>query len=335
MVIAIPSAQPSTARHGNRPGRRMLVPALLAAAIAGCSPYVYQDEVAKFSQGVGDVRTAFVASQEATEQAARQADRTRWRRDRAALQLPANCIWGATDATACALAPQGAQPRRPTLSQTEAARVGPLVRALAGYAASLAAVVDSADRAELDRATGELRASVVSLATTVDGAVGGNAADVAGPVVRVFAAAAGAYLDDRRFRALRAGVEAADPAVQALGDPIGRGLELLAEQRFIEVGDEVRSLTTEQNRAARARVSDQEYDALTAALDARVDTLDALRRSRPRQTATAMVEAHGRLRAAVADPETQMAAVIAALKRFTDAARELRDGLAGKTSQGS
>jgi hypothetical protein len=110
-----------------------------------------------------------------------------------------------------------------------------------------------------------------------------------------------------------------------------RGLELLAEQRFIEVGGGP-TLTTEQNQTARAG-SATSYDALTAAL------MRGSTRWTPapvsRRAATAMVEAHGRLRAAVADPETQMAAVIAALKRFTDAARELRDGLAGKTSQGS
>ncbi len=309
---------------------------LLGAGVAGCSPYVYQDEVAKFGQGVGDLRAAFVASQDATELAARQADRTRWRRDRVALELPGNCVWGATDPLACTLSPRGGSPRGPTLPQTEAARIGPLLKALTDYAATLVEVVDSADRAELDRATGELRANVVSLATVADGVTGGRAGNVAGPVVGLFAAAAGAYLDDRRFRALRAGVEAADPAVRVLGEPIGRGLEVLAEQRFLEVTDEVRSLTTEQHRAARATVSDQEYDALTAALDTRVDVLQAIRRARPRQAASAMVEAHGRLRAAIADPETQTAAVISALKRFADAARELRDSLAvGKTSQGS
>src|SRR5690606_7740515 len=138
------------------------------------------------------------------------------------------------------------------------------------YAAALAEVVNATDRAAFDRAAGELRANAMALAAVADGVTGGRGAEVAGPVVGLFSTAAGAFLDDRRFRMLRAGVEAADPAVRVLGEPIGRALQVLAEQRFLEVSDEVRSLTTAQNRASRSGISDHEYDALTATLQDRV-----------------------------------------------------------------
>jgi lactam utilization protein B len=64
-------------------------------------------------------------------------------------------------------------------------------------------------------------------------------------------------------------------------------------------------------------------------IEAKVNSLEALRRSDPRQAALDMVKAHEELARALKDDRRQTQAVVTSVRAFVDKAKAVREAFAG------
>ena len=301
--------------------------------LSACSPYVYQDEVRGFKEGVDSLNAAYTESAAAVNNATRSSVRGQWIATRARLFFSEGCVVEGTTPVPCAVREVG-QPVPPdSAAQTGAKEAAPVLSALKDYAAALEMIVDANDRAALDKATGELKAQVIGIAERADATNPGAApvAARAGAITGLFNQIAASKLDKRRYQALRAGVVSADKDIAVLAPVAGDTLKLLRAERVRLDRDEA----LEMAKGFRPALSEEEYRSRLLAFDTKVDEMHALIGGNPRAAVDQMVKAHEKLRAALEDPTTQIAEVSQAVGAFVTEAEAVQKAFAPPTLAGS
>jgi len=287
--------------------------------LAGCSPYVYKQEIDGFALGVKDLATAYndgrayIMTRDLEDQDAR------WAQNRAALTITA-CEFrdtGNPGNVECVLH-EIAQPV-PSPSPLGAAvrDAGPIVKALSDYSSALAAVANAADREALTAAQTKLKAAVQGLANEA----AGKPVATVGPLVDLFSALTTAILDQQRYAILRSGVTAAQAPVADLGVTLARTLGGIWMVRASELRDAA-------NLEVRNLGSGPDYPSHLRKARERVAALETLRTKNPSVAATDLVAAHDALAKALADDSRQVEAVANAVGSFVTQAKAVKDAFA-------
>jgi hypothetical protein len=306
----------------------------LLVGLAGCSPYNFSREVGAFSTGVDQLSDGFnsgyaalAADRAALAQLQLTSDRARVAIAKSCFALPGR---SSQNEAPCALYRSGDSPS--VLSEVEQAgnKTTALLAALKAYAQALVAVTNAADRAAYDAAVGQL-ASAVGTITKDAGPQGAAIGTVAPAGVNLIGWVVGAALDQQRFESLKAGVDAVGrPLSDGKTIPIdvvareaGAGLYALALAQREVLVNELNTLSgplgsSLTDAAYRQRLSDA---AAVAAV------LDRLRQSDPTATASALIDAHKALVAAVDDPNREYSSLVKAVNDFADQAAALHAAL--------
>ena len=246
-------------------------------------------------------------------------ERALWTAKRALIDIGPGCNDGTPEGPRCELTTSTPGVRKPE-KYLATATVYEAALDLRAYASALEAVSNAADRAALQKAQGETLAALEGLGTRL-GTAGAAQLQAGGAL---FNLAVTAELDRRRLAALRTAVRGAHPMVQRRGDELGQGLSTLRRAQIAQLyrrsSDLAATLTPE--------LAADTYEAQVRRLQSLVDENERLRKTEPLKAATALVDAHGALLAALNDPGRQGLAVAAAVKTFADAARELHTALA-------
>ena len=303
--------------------------ALVACLAAGCSPYLYEEEIAVFREGVD--RT--VASFEALKQAERER-RVALRDDALkaahapalvtdgceALRLKYEEGFGAearnvlteADYQACAVEPAGGPSIDPFLPNLSAIGHG-----LVAYADGLDAVTDAEDAPALQTAFTEFNASTKELLKAVNRELEAKQAEQFDAVAGLVYRAGVLYLDQRRFSALKRGVNQAHPVV-------AKAAQLLAEAAFDIHGP---AISAHQQRladledATDGKSGDTYLAAWRELQDGTGAYIDLFRNS-PVRAFDQLVEAHEALRRSLNDAgsQEQIDHVLTQAKAFRDSA---------------
>lgn len=314
------------------PARR-LAPLFAALCLSACSPYLYKAEVAGFQAAVTDVNTAYVEGRRRLADDRLAARHWDWTGRGAGLAPSAGCILTSVDTVdgeACVLIEAGHSTR---VHQTdlEIANAQTQVKALSDYADALAAITNAADREALAAAQG-------SLATALEGATkvaGGDPAQLSA-VSGFLMSAHTAFLDHRRYEALRRSVLAAEDPVATIAAALGENLEAIRQARGSALGASTAWLSqTTGTPVGASSLYAQRLDAMgvgyherLAALQAGVAANEALRRGNPKAAAADLAKAHAALAAALRDNGRQTTTVLVAMQDFADSAKALRETLA-------
>jgi hypothetical protein len=194
---------------------RVIGPALCLAVVAGCSPYVYKQEIDGFAAGVKDLAAAYHESRGYLATRDQEKVDAQWVASHARLTITA-CEFrdaGRPGTVECVLH-EIAQPVPTPLPDTAIFReVAINVETLSRYATALAAVANAADREALTAAQARLKTAVQGFAKE---AAGGTVPGV-GPTVDLFSSLTAALLDQQRYAILRSGVSSAKEPVGDLG----------------------------------------------------------------------------------------------------------------------
>lgn len=298
---------------------------LLAALLAGCSPYIYRAEINDFATGVEQLGVAYGAGLKNTGGERLERQRWEWAARRAPIALLEGCVLSAPGAveaeSACALREVGKPPPAPSQIERQAFAAAPIVRGLRAYADALAAVTNADDQQALEAAQARFRDSIEALAKQREPAHGTSL----GPIVDVFSALTTAALNARRFEILKDGVSAAKEPVAQLGGAMGETLEAIRIAR----GNELRVTADLLAGDLGPAFSSADYAGRLNLVEGKVQALEALRRSSPRQAAQDLVKAHEGLARALKDEKRQAQAVAAAVRTFVDKAKEVREAFSG------
>jgi hypothetical protein len=312
-------------------------------AVSACSPYVYSQEIASFSNGVNAVATSFQTGQQAVaaivaqqQQAAEAAARTR-------LTLLPGCDQVDPSGTPpklpdCAAVAFGATAEPPpTPVQSYLANAAPAFDALKSYVASLTAVTTAGDETTLKQATQSLDTSVGGLAETVGRFEPSVApgASLVGPAAGLFGEGIILYLDQRRYAALRRMVPAVDPAVQALGRTVTAALRDIRAQQVAQLQHDLHGGAEPFEAVSVGKLSPADYQAKVAALQAKVAALNQVRAADPKATVTAMLNAHHQVALALQNDTGQGMAVLASVTDFANAAATLETAIAAANKAGA
>ena len=298
---------------------RAMASAACVALVAGCSPYVYKQEIDGFATGVKDLAAAYHESRGYL--AARDQDEVdaRWVAGHARLTITA-CEFRDSSAPGpveCVLH-EIAQPVPAPLSDTAIFReVAPNVEALSRYAAALAAVANAKDREALTAAQAKLRTAVQGFASEA----AGKTVPAVGPAVDLLSSLTVALLDQQRYDILRAGVTAAKGPVADLGRTLSVALGGVWMQRAT-------ALRRTASNDAESLGSGKEYPARLKKLREKVAALEALRGNNPAIAAADMVAAHDALAYALLDDARQVEAVATAVATFLAHASAAREAFA-------
>jgi hypothetical protein len=297
---------------------RAIATSLVLVAAAGCSPYVYKQEIDDFAGGVEDLAAAYNDGR--TWVFARDIAKTDdgWTRTRAGLTVSA-CDFpdtGRPGDVECALHKIGEPVPGPTTLGADVRDGARIVRALTDYSAALAAVANAADREALAASQAKLKSAVQGVAN----AAAGKAVAAVGPVVDLFNTLTAAALDQQRYAILRSGVTSAQGPVSKLGNVLGDTFRSL----WIARGRELRDLANDELRLA----AKGDYPAHLKKAREKVAALETLRTRNPEVAATNMVAAHDALAAALVDDSRQVEAVATAVGNFVSQAQAAREALA-------
>lgn len=295
----------------------------LTVFLGGCSPYVYKTEINGFASGVDALASAYASGLKSTTSERLERQRWQWGTSRARLALTPGCVpqpGGTTDAAAsCALQEVGKIPSAPSKTEQQAGAAVPIVRALREYANGLAAVANAEDQQVLEAAQMQFRNAVQDLVKQQDPKLAASL----GPAADLFWALTTAALNARRYEILRSGVTVAQDPVTQLGRAMGDTLDAIRTARANELRLTADFLTAELGPG----VDRAEYVSRLTLIETKVNALETLRRSDPRQAVRVMVAAHETLKRALNDDARQAEAVVASVRLFMDKARAARDAL--------
>ncbi len=288
--------------------------------LTACSPYVYKTEIGAFASGVGDLTSAY--SDGLKELAAARGERERWELTRASapLALTSGCVPGGAGAsmaqTPCVVHEVNKLPAVPSKTELQAASARSAAAALKKYADALAAVTNAEDAQTLAAAQADFNAAIVGLASDDK-----SATAELGAVADLFSAVTTAVLNQRRYDALKRGVNAAQEPVATLGNALGEALDSMRVARASELRDTANLMIIGMG----GEVKDDEYMKRLVTVQERAAALEALRQSDPKQAASDMIKAHAALAAALSDDARQISAVLAAIRDFVDKAKAVRE----------
>jgi len=289
--------------------------------VVGCSPYIYKSEINEFSKGVNELSLAYNAGLKSSGSERQERQRWHWVTTRARIALTEGCVpqafGGPDSAPPCALREVGKAPPAPSKIETQAIEAAPIIKALREYSDALAAVTNAEDQQTLEAAQAQFKNSIQGLVKQRDPAL----AESLGPVAEVFSAATTATLNARRYNILRGGVIAANEPVTQLGGAIGETLEAIRTARANELRQYADDLMAELGPA----FGSADYASRLNLIEGKVNSLEALRRSDPRQAAQDMVKVHEELALAFKDNRRQMQPVIASVRAFVDKTKAVRE----------
>ena len=307
---------------------------LLAAALAGCSPYNFSSQVTEFSSGVDKLSTGFnaTATALATDRENEVEAKLAAARDKVvaspACDVAVNKAVTGSEAP-CLLYRAGGQPSAPSAIEVALGKTRTAIAALQAYSHALAAVTDAADRSAYDAAVGKLAQSVAGLASAA-GPTGAAAGGGIASGVNLIGWLVGEGLDYQRFDALKRAVNAVgtappgdDTTIGLVTNAIGKGLLLAREEQL-----------TTLNRTLDAEIAvlgpadrDADYRQRLADAEALAASIQALREADPVGTAQQLDTAHQALVKAVNDPSKNIADLTAALSAFSSKAEALQSSL--------
>jgi hypothetical protein len=289
--------------------------------VASCSPYIYKTEINGFSAGVDELASAYSSGLKSTSSDRQEWQRWQWSSSRAKLALTEGCVpiasAGSDGGPPCTLHEVQKPPPAPSQIERQAALATPIIKALRKYADALAAVTNAEDQQTLEAAQVQFRNSIEGLAKQPNPPL----AVSLGPVVDVFSAAATAALNLRRYEILRDCVKAANEPVTQLGRAVGETLDAIRTARANELRLMAVDLTLELGPA----FSRAEYLSRLNLIEGKVNSLEALRQSDPRQAAQDMVRAHDELARALQSDSRQAQAVGTSVQTFVDKAKAVRE----------
>lgn len=300
-----------------------LVPAALAVALTGCSPYVYDSEINSFANSVDALRQARIAAIQATTTAALEYDVARWTADRPALELnDCDTLAAASKCQLIVPAPTGVEndiADARALRAADAPLSGRAYEAISVYIGGLRAVTNAADRDELDKQTGRLVGGICGLSANVAllSASGGASALVCG-VSKLGGELIALSLDHRRYQALREAVHAADEPFKTLVPPLVNDLQRLLKGQLDEV----------QGRAELLRVALQspnvsDYQTKLRSLLALEADLRRIGSVNFGRIKTEMLAAHAALVVATDSNDRQIGPIAQAVTNLADAVEPL------------
>jgi hypothetical protein len=306
----------------------------LLVGLTACSPYNFSSEVGAFSTGVDQLSDGFNSGYAALAADRAALAQLQLTSDRARVAIPKSCFAipgkSSQNEVPCALYRSGDSP--PALSEVEQARnkTTALLAALRDYARALVAVTNAADRAAYDAAVGQL-ASAVGTITKDAGPQGAAISTVAPAAVNLTGWAVGAALDQQRLESLKTGVDAVGrPLSDGKTIPIdvvareaGAGLFALALAQREVLVSELNTLT----RPLGPSLTDAAYRQRLGDAEAVAAVLDRLRQTDPTATASALIDAHKALVAAVDDPNRDYSSLVEAVNDFADQAAALHAAL--------
>jgi hypothetical protein len=303
-----------------------------SVGLSACSPYVYNQEITGFSNGVDTVAASYQSGQQAVDTIVTQRQQAADATARTRLLLLPGCDQTDPSGTPpklpdCAIVAWSATAAPPpTVVQKDLADAAPAFDALKAYAASLTAVTAAADETALRQASQSLTTAANGLAGTV--AKLAPAASPAGgfvtPVGGVISQGITLYLDQRRLAVLRSTVPAVDPDVQVLGQTVQAALLDIRAQQLLQLGTDLRSDAEPLEVAAASKLSPADYQSKLAALQVRIAAFNQARAADPTGTVAAMVSAHHQLAAALEANSGQQMAVLAAVQTFVTAAGQFK-----------
>jgi hypothetical protein len=295
--------------------------------VAGCSPYIYKKEINGFSAGVNDLGSAYSSGLKSAASEWQERQRWKWITTRVPLALTDGCVLqdsaGTNGSPACALRELGQAPPTPVQSETEkeATKAAPIIKALRKYADALAAVTNAEDQQTLEAAQAQFSSSIQDLAKQRDTTLAKPIEAGAG----ILATVTTAWLNQRRFEILKNGVTAANEPVKQLGDAMGATLAAIRTAR----ANELRLTAVELTKGLGPAFGSADYMTRLNLIEGRVNSIDALRRSDPRQAAQEMVKAHNELTRALNDDSRQVQAVVDSVRTFVDKAKAVREAFGG------
>jgi len=338
---------------------------VVSCTLVACSPYVFSDEVGKFSAKIGETSAGYkdIGARIVEEQ--RLLNRTKWINARPELTVTEGCERGAPDGVICDLAMvrSAGQPGRvvastPTSPATQPVadtstpdvcgertippspagsrdeggvkRADPL-KSLALYASALAAVTRAQDRADFDSAASKVIASVdglvqsVAVANPTTAVLAPGIGDVTKAAGNLFFWLVGQSLDYQRLQQLREATSKACWPVRDLADAAG---DLLRWQQKSRLGVLEDLLTQRMFAVDRARNAPAAtYGAAIDTAFVSVDAFRAVRAVRPTEIAAAMREAHDDLVAAVKRNDGQFAELQRSLQAFVERVNDLAEAV--------
>jgi hypothetical protein len=266
-------------------------------------------------QGYDAALTSAAADRAATQAVAFNDARPR-------LDIPAAC----RDAgqAGCTLQPRG--PLAPAVAddtpELAAAGAAPALDALQDYAKAIAAITNAADQAALASAQAALGNAIGGAAKAAK--LGGNGPAEANAAAQLVIAAGGLWLEDRRYRALRAGVLGAEAPVATLAGMLGREMTALRATRMRQLYAAVLLLDARLGPG----LPPPAYATRLALLQGKLGALNEVRRSDPAEAAGKLAAAHAALATALRDDSRQVGPVLESVNAFLKAATAVHDAFA-------
>ncbi|MFA5121956.1 hypothetical protein [Zavarzinia sp.] len=316
-------------------GKFRIVFATFCLGTAGCSPYVYKDEVGGFQQQVSRLASTY---DDSVKQYGADYDRER-RQHFAVNLLPLETVGGCQEVSAsgppCQIVTLSAKDADTYPATSPYQDSGPdatkkVLGALAAYAAQLVAITDAADSEALAARQKSLWESVGKVLKTADQFVPG-AADTSGMVGTaggLLGKLLQAALDRERLAALRQAVTAVDPRLPILAHVAEEGIKVLIDSRLRSTStylDEIENRSFGPDVVKRLNV--ELYDARYSALSEAVAEINALRAVKPADLTQALVDAHHALATALDNKNADLASVTAALANLAEKVSAFRDAI--------
>jgi hypothetical protein len=317
---------------------------LALVLLAGCSPYLYRDEITGLRNGITGVREGVNAAATSNTSALRVLEARSFVREtrpnRSALAVSPQCReWldaldegvtltvSPTFTCDVILTEAGQQPAaleiRPLAARVQ--RANELLAGLEKYSAALVAITNADDSKELKAASSGMCTALTAVAAV---AVPPGAA-VVGPACTVFGAGLVLAMDTERYNALRANViDMQDKYIARVEILLAENLRILTIARLESLRDTIASDLTLANRVRDRQprpVADREQSALR--LFDGVATVQALGRTDPADAAGKLTAAHTKLYEALRDHRGQDGAVSAAIADFLSSVAKLRTAL--------
>ncbi|MDR3632144.1 MAG: hypothetical protein P4L42_17630 [Desulfocapsaceae bacterium] len=322
----------------------MAVAAICLGGISACSPYVYNQEISGFSTGVNATVASYQSGQQSLSGLVLQDKQADYVKAKTRLTLQEGCL----DANAlppglpeCGVVPFSGDPSPFTQTtqndlrlQAQVARAAQVFNALKIYAAALTAVTNAADDTSLKQASQDLGTAMgtFSTATAAVAPEAPQTAAVIDSATNLIGQGLSGYLDEQRYRALKASVPAMDVSVAAMGKTMTDALLSIRQMQLAHMADDMISLAEPFETGAAGKLSQAEYQDRLTALESKVAAFNQARAGDPRATISALVEAHRQLAAALTNDTGQAPVVLNASLNFAVAAEQLNASLAAGTA---
>lgn len=314
------------------------------ASLVACSPYVYNQEITNFSNGVNSIESSYQTGQQAIATLVLQDQQSDYVNNKAKLTLANGCL----DSNAlpptlpeCAIVPFSSS-KVPLADQTQSdiasyaqlTRAGQTFDALKAYTAALTAVSNATDDATLDQASQSLQTAIGNFATEAskvapkDASLNTAATIVKIPVNSIIITA----LDAKRYAALKATVPTVDPFIAASSKTLTDALLSIRQVQLAHMVDDMTDAAEPFESGDAGKLTQSGYQNQLAALQSKVAAFNQARLSNPSATISSMIEAHKQLATALQNNTGQSQAIATAVLNFATAAGQLKTAVDSSSS---